>query len=340
VRKQKQRVDWYVVNLTHVLTQLTVALALLLVNPPLPPYENRSTREERGILVGNSQDAKLMKMHTSLFQGGYLDFIPFQAAIAKTNNHESPARTSLLDDLYYYLSKHGDRVPKAYNPYKDGALMSTLFLQKIVASNYMILVGYLESNLNELETAILQMEIKKQKRHQVSGVEEKYTVLQSWSHRLPEYGGMVDDILRWHASAGHGLPKALRQQWAGCTKDFREVQRRLNIVRNHTQVLNESFVGLASMAGMQESLDETKAVKLLTLLGFIFVPCSTVATMFSMPAHAPTKNGGFGFFAMVAFSISGILTVIMCSILWWPTIIDRLRKLLPAWFKKCRLKAR
>lgn len=59
----------------------------------------------------------------------------------------------------------------------------------------MILVGYLESNLNELETAILLLEIKEHKRHQTSSVEKLYGILQSWSHRLPEYGGMVDDIL-------------------------------------------------------------------------------------------------------------------------------------------------
>jgi hypothetical protein len=305
---------------------LILGQALLLVDPPLPSGPKDL---EKVILVGNSQNAKAKFMHTTLFQGGYLDFIPFHES-----KGECPPRTSTLVDICHYLAKHGDQLDKAQNHYERNALMSTFFLQKIIASNYMVLVGYLESNLNELETAILQMEIKEHKRHQVSSVEEKYTVLQSWSHRLPEYGGMVDDILSWHGLAGHGLSKASRQKWAGCTKDFREIQRRLNIIRNRTQILNESFVGLASMAGMQESLDETKAVKLLTVLGFIFVPCSTVATIFSMPEHAPTKYGGFNLYSKIAFSLSGGLTLIICSVLWWYGIMDQLRKVTPAWVQR------
>lgn len=88
------------------------------------------------------------------------------------------------------------------------------------------------------------------------------------------------------------------------------------------------------MAGMQESLDETKAVKLLTVLGFIFVPISTVATIFSMPEHAPTKKGGFPRFSKLAFGLSGTLTIMVVVILWWYAIKDKLGLRRPEWLKK------
>jgi Mg2+ and Co2+ transporter CorA len=87
---------------------------------------------------------------------------------------------------------------------------------------------------------------------------------------------------------------------------------------------------MASMAGMQDSLDETKALKLLTVLGFVFVPCSTIASIFSMPDHAPTDEGGFSLFAKIAFSVSGVLTFLTCCVLWWSSIRVRLGRLVPA----------
>jgi hypothetical protein len=54
------------------------------------------------------------------------------------------------------------------------------------------------------------------------------------------------------------------------------------------QLLSDSFVGLANMAGIQESLDEAKAVKLLAVLDFFFVPMLFVVSVFAMPNHPPT----------------------------------------------------
>lgn len=317
-------------HVNHFLHHANLRPALILVDPELPFEDDSVTHsatepQMRRLLVGNREEAKKEVIETCLYQGGYLDFVPFKKATAKNG---SPLRISILDDMCYYFENHGDQITKAQNPFNHSAILSTFFLQKIIASNYMVLIGYLDSNLNELETAIMHMEVREHKRNQTSKVEEKYNVLQSWSHRLHEYGGMVNDILTWHKSAAFRLPKDAKKQWSGCTNDFREIQRRLNIVRNRTQLLNESFVGLASMAGMQESLDETKAVKLLTVLGFFFVPLSTIATIFAMPEHSPTKKGGFGRYATVGFSISGGLTLIITWILWRYTVYDGAKKLM------------
>jgi hypothetical protein len=61
--------------------------------------------------------------------------------------------------MCYYLSKHGAQLEPSHNHFAGRALMSTYFLQKMAASNYMILVGFLDATLNELQVAILHIEV-------------------------------------------------------------------------------------------------------------------------------------------------------------------------------------
>lgn len=281
------------------------------------------------ILVGPSSGANPIALETELYQGGYLDIIP-HTTTAEAKDADAPPRTCLLEDLCHYWEKHSGVVSHLSGDMKKTSILATICLQKVIASNYMILIDYLEANVNELETAILLHQVQENKKHQTMHVTEQWSILQSWSHRFPEYGGMIDDILDWHSEASSKCDDTVKTEWEKCTKDFKAIKRRLDILRERTQLLSDSFVGLASMAGIQESLDEAKAVKLLTVLGFFFVPLSLVSSLFAMPnkdtlIHVPSTGvlGGFRYYALIAFTVSGGMTFFVVCYIWGLDVLRR-----------------
>ncbi|CAI6332887.1 unnamed protein product [Periconia digitata] len=302
--------------------------ALILMDPGLT-RKTVGTIDKTVILVGRSSGAKPIALETELFQGGYLDCVPYQT-IGQAKNAQAPPRTCMLDDLCHYWQKHGGMVSGLSDGMKTSSILVTVCLQKIIASNYMILIGYLEANVNELETAILLYPVQEKRKHQTMQVTEQWAILQSWSHRFPEYNGMIDDILDWHFKAASGCDAKVIEEWEKCTNDFKAIKRRLDILRDRTQLLSDSFVGLASMAGIQESLDEAKAVKLLTVLGFFFVPLSLVSSLFAMPnkdtlINVPSTGvlSGFRYYALIAFTVSGGMTFFVVCYIWGLNVLLR-----------------
>lgn len=141
---------------------------VMLVDPPLTKHKGDPGK--RTVLVGSSRTAKPEPMSVRPYQGGYLDFENFER-LTKTQRLVGPPRTSLMDDLCFYWKHH------AVSTSADTTLTATVFLQKIVSSNYMILVGYLESCLNELELSIRQSHIDKGTRNMTLNVSEQWSIL-------------------------------------------------------------------------------------------------------------------------------------------------------------------
>ena len=283
-----------------------IVIALIVIDPPLPT-KLVGGREKTVILVGTSKKADEISLMTEPYQGGYIDFIPY-STLGAAQTSQGPSRKCILDDLCFYWKNHHNRIKHV----RESPLLATIFLHKIIASHYMILAGYLEASINELETAIMLSEVKEGAKHQALDVTEKWSILQSWSHRFPEYCGMIDDLLDWHPVPN--LPTNCKDAWEDCQKDFKGIQRRLGNLRSRAQLLSESFVGLASMAGIQESLDEAKGVKVLTFLGFFFLPLSLISSLFAMPDdYGPEKNR-FWLYAAIAFPTATFITVVATAL--------------------------
>lgn len=253
-----------------------------------------------------------MPLATELYQGGYLDFIPY-TTLTEAKAAEAPTRKFMLDDLCFYWKTHHERIKIS----RESPLLASISLQKIIASHYMILVGYLESSINELETAIMLSEVKEGAKHQALDVSEKWSILQSWSHRFPEYCGMLDGVLEWHSRAD--LSSSVHGPWKTCETDFKGIQRKLGNLRDRAQLVSDSFVGLASMAGIQDSLDEAKGVKVPTLLGFFFPPLSLISSLFAMPDRYGPEQDRFWLYAPIAFPTATLITVVTELVFGWQT---------------------
>jgi hypothetical protein len=295
----------------------------MLLDPPLPKHEHAPDKVT--VLVGNSDNAIPVPMSVELYQGGYLDFTYFEQ-LTSAQRSVGPPRTSIMDDICFYWKYHGSGMVQN-TPDSAGILPVTVFLQKIVASNYMILAGYLESCLNELELSVRQAHVDKGARNMSLRISEQWSILQSWSHRFPEYCGMLDDIRRSHAKLLVSKPNSgsvtrpHRKWWHSCVEDFEAISSKMNALRQRTELLGESFVGLASMAGMQESLEEARNVQILTFFGIFFLPLSWIASIFAIEKRPdPT---GFPLYCKTAFPVAFALTLIVALYLfsWRPVIL-------------------
>lgn len=214
-----------------------------------------------------------------------------------------------MDDLCFYWKWHG-QARGLNHKLKNSPLIASYFLQKIIASNYLILAGYLESCLNELETAMRDDHIDKGTKDMTITISKQWAVLQSWSHRFPEYCGMLEDIhLMQSKLPEDALEKDSSEAWAECVEDFAAINHNMTRLRERTATLAESFVGLASMAGMQESLDEAKNVQILTLLGIFFLPLSWIASIFALEARPDPE--GLKLYSKTAFPTAVGLTLVV-----------------------------
>jgi hypothetical protein len=294
--------------------------ALIITDPPLPHTPGDGNSDERIVLKGNSKTAREVIMRVTLYQDGYLDFLEPWLVDRATG----PPRSSMMDDLIFYWTTHEEPgISKT-------PLAATIFMQKIIASNYMILLGYLEACLNELETDIRLTHIGKGEKDQALKVVEHWSILQSWSHRFPEYCGAINDILSRRTPPDHPSPP---QQWQGCTKDFEAIGNQLSKLWKRTETLSDSFVGLANVAALQASLDEARNIKILTVLGLFFLPLTYIATLFAIPGiefpHDPAPGQHRGWvYAAIAVPVAVSLPILI-----WPVLHLFTWVMSPPWMK-------
>lgn len=165
-----------------------------------------------------------------------------------------------------------------------------VFVKKIVAFQYLKLVDYLRAMVAERELLLL----RRNGIHPVDWVEQQWTDLQAVVQRGSEY---VENVEAIHLSLGYPLAEpdtrldsnGEKASWACCQRDFQFILMQLRGLKRRADQLNDSMMGLVSMAGARETLKgnersmrEAKSVKSLTLAGLVFIPLVFTSGLFSM----------------------------------------------------------
>ena len=247
------------------------------------------------------------------FSGGYPDFIKHPEFGA--NIPSGPPRTSMLEDLCFYLVEHGCRLAE-----NSGPAIAAVFIQKIVASNYIQLIEFVRSNIYNLES---QLERRNNLTSiQIPWIEQRWSDLQSWSRRCSKY---VDDVEAIMISLGISFPVSPVPQntitdWTSCERDFQYIHYSLKALKAQVEVVSNSITGLAGIAGNRQalieakrSLKEAKSIKTLTLLGMVFIPLAFCTGLFSM--NDQYLPGTASFWIYFAVSIPLIVSVFLVAFL-------------------------
>jgi hypothetical protein len=188
----------------------------------------------------------------------------------------------MRDDLVYYFNTHYAILPSLSSP-----KIAALFLKKITASHYMQLHHSIRSIVSSQEWNISRR--GNLSSGEVGFVEGQWFDFQALNRRCTEYCEDVERILLVldRKAESPDFPEAA--DWMDSNKDFQLIHARLKALKARYEVLLGSITALAGIAGNRQSLAEAKRsfreaknVKILTLIGMVFIPLAFICGLFSM----------------------------------------------------------
>ena len=211
----------------------------------------------------------------------------------------------MLEDLSYYWTQYAKDILV-----EDDPIIATFFLKKIIASNYLLLIGYIGALLSELDYDVSRRD-RPISRLQIEWVEERWKDLQAWTRQCSKYCESVEETMY---SFEIPTESEVSKSWETGGNDFYIIQRKLLSMSNRSNDLLASFTGLAGILGNRKalkeanrSLHEAKSVKTLTFLGMLFLPLSLASGLLSMSGdYLP---GASQFWIYFAIAIPLILCV-------------------------------
>ncbi|KAK4201783.1 hypothetical protein QBC40DRAFT_277535, partial [Triangularia verruculosa] len=238
---------------------------------------------------------------TRLHQGGYPDFIPHQRQMKLQCG--GPPRTTLLDDLCFYLHHHSELFDS------NGVDLVLSLAQKIVASHYRQHVGFLQTYISHVQHSMSRQE--NLEYFNTTAVEKQWSDVQSYERRLSYYCIDLESIMiqcRIPFSSPDTSNRDLIQSSKG---DFQFLYMSLKDVRRRVEILSSSITGLAGMAGNRQAVaqqvlsrKEALSVKALTLVGLVFIPLGFVAGLFGMEDWFAPGGEKFWMYWAVAVPVS------------------------------------
>ncbi|WYZ41736.1 hypothetical protein EsH8_V_000631 [Colletotrichum jinshuiense] len=260
------------------------------------------------------------------YQGGYLDFVPEeeQIRVAREGQYRGPPRTSMLEDLSFYLETHSRLVDIAEPE------SVSVFVKKIVASHFLKQTEHLRATLSAVQRGLTRKQDLA--KMPMNKVEALWSDMQGWERRTGEYLEDLEGIMLQlgiplsHPAGNTAVPigtlpprgalSAASVAWQDCTADFQFLYLRFRELRHRTETLNAAVTGLASITGnrqaykeQQRSIREAKSTKAVTLLGLVFIPLAYTSSLFGM--EVPYGPGGDLFWIYFVTSTPLILVVLL-----------------------------
>jgi hypothetical protein len=259
----------------------------------------------REAFIGSPPQVQQVSVPGEPYQGGYPDFMKYEN-IDDACSSCGPSRQSILEDICFYWAHHRDSVVVSDEP-----VITTLFLKKIVASNYMLCIGYIVALLGELDYNVSRRD-RPISTLDITWIEERWKDLQAWNRQCSQYCDSVEAIMdSFHIPLSEAEASV---SWEKCEKDFHVIYRKLRGMKTMSDNLISSFTGLAGILGNRQalreasrSLHEARSVKILTLLGMLFLPLTFASGILSM--NGDFLPGSSLFWVYFAIAIPIILCV-------------------------------
>lgn len=238
------------------------------------------------------------------WQGGYNDFIKY-SMVKEAVDAETPPRTSTFDDLCFYHTHHCRYLQLDSDPKS-----ATTFAQKLVASEYMLLIEY-----NKFLLCHIGWKLSRRDSFEIfksAWVEQTWSDLNSFHQRIETHHQNIVML-----TANLELKKSTTRGWMSTTEDFAYIEEQFLSLRRKAEILLDSFTGLAGMVGNRQSLDEARSVGLLTVLGIAFVPLSLVASLFSMSDEYRPGAGNFWVYFAVSIPFVALMFAMAFLSMYW-----------------------
>lgn len=263
-----------------------MATALILVDPP----------------VGDSvltSDFQRQRWPNKPYGSGHVDFTPWNGEIARSMRQDlvcGPPRMSILDDIAWYWTNMASAEQIA-SVQKDES-MSSIFLKKIVASNWNVLLELVWARLSEFERDL--------ERTNLRFLAETLADVNLFRRRLSWYYDEVELSLR-----SMGTPVDGQSNDHG--KELLSVLSRLQGFKEKVESFTPIVTGMLNVRQADLSMKESRLVSKLTLVALVFIPLSFTASIFSMGAEFLPGSSFF----WVYFAVALPMTLLVLTLAWW-----------------------
>lgn len=260
---------------------------------------------------------------------GYIDFVPLET---QEKCRRGPPRTSMADDLCFYLTTHGGLVDTGMAT-PDSV---SFFLKKIVASHYTKHFDFLRKKV--METLRGMGRQSHFAYSDLSAIEANWSDTQTLERRLGHFFLDLEEIL-----VQLGIPltppePSLVTTWQDVDADFRFLYHRYAWIRESVDRVNSSLTGLASIVGNRQafrdqelSLQSAERSRNITFIGLVFVPLAFIASLFSMAAPYGPGQDKFWLYVVICVPASVlVVTAYYVSISRHQAFSDSLKGVLPA----------
>lgn len=269
--------------------ELTLATALILVDPPVG--ERVRTGKYQTKLWPNKP-----------YGSGYIDFTPWDGENARSMRQDTvwgPPKVSILDDIAWYWMNVAS-TEQITSVQKDAAI-SSIFLKKIVASNWNVLLEFVWAKLSEFERELGKFEEAK-----LSYLAETLANVNLFRRRLSWYYDEVEMSLGSMGIAVDG-------QSNDDGKELVSILSRLQGCKGKVESLTPIVTGMLNVRQADISLKEARLVSKLTLVALVFIPLSFTASIFSMGGEFLPGSSLF----WVYFAVALPVTLIILALTWW-----------------------
>ena len=249
---------------------------------------------------------------TSPYNAGYVDFVPLENQM---KSRSGPPRTSILDDIIFYLQTHSDSLDLA------DPVSLRVFIEKIAASHYLKLAEFLQT---VIET--VQFNLSRQRdvtSFAIAAVEEQWSDMQALERRIGEYKDDLEAIMLQLRIPFDNPNLKYTVDWKDSFPDYQFLYMRFKDIGQRINGLNSSTAALAGLTNNRQavraqelaleaterSIREAKSVKALTILGVVFIPLAYVSSLFSMSDPYRPGERLFWVYFVVAFPLIGLIVL-------------------------------
>lgn len=190
---------------------------------------------------------------------------------------------------------------------QNDVAMSTIFLKKIVASNWNVMLEFVWAKLSEFERAlggpiVRGIGAQQEPLHQLAEILKDVSLFR---RRLLWYLDEVESSLR---SEGIDINKESDDEG----KELLSVLKRLQGFKEKVESLTSVVTGMLSVRQADMSQRETKLVSRLTFVALVFIPLSFTASIFSMGGDFLPGSSHF----WVYFAAAVPMTFIILALAW------------------------
>ncbi|CAO2651292.1 Nn.00g095890.m01.CDS01 [Neocucurbitaria sp. VM-36] len=252
-------------------------------------------------------------VNTTPYDNGYIDFRSLSDQLKVPCG---PPRTSLSEDILFYVQNNSDATDSTHPKFLR------TFVEKVIASHYLKLARFLQTNVE-----VVQWQFSRKQdlaSFDVSASEEQWSDIQAWERRIAEYQDDLEGIM-----LQLGIPLVQLTDFShvhgssDSRADFQYLMFRYGEIRQRVHTLAGAVTALASLAGNRAafktaelSLKEAeragynaRSVKMLTILGVVFLPLSFSATLFSMADKYTPGSSNFWVYFAVSFPLLGLVVL-------------------------------